>query len=143
LGDRAVTIWTRGETPVFTDHRGSLTLVPLDSVPFTPVRTYVLHGIPRKGTRGGHASRTQQRLLVGISGCARVMLDDGVTESTVELAGGDTLLIGPAIWFEIEARDDDVAILVFADGDYDPSDYLSDRSELPLSSATAAETTRD
>jgi UDP-2-acetamido-3-amino-2,3-dideoxy-glucuronate N-acetyltransferase len=128
---------------VFADQRGALTLVPLDSIPFTPTRSYVLHGIPRAATRGGHASRSQQRLLVGVTGAAAVTLDDGTQASTVELASGDTLLVGPGVWFELEATEDDTVVLVFADGDYDPADYLRDRSELPLSSATAAETTRD
>jgi UDP-2-acetamido-3-amino-2,3-dideoxy-glucuronate N-acetyltransferase len=137
---RAPATWTEGTTPVFTDDRGALTLVPVDAIPFTPNRTYVLHGIPRGATRGGHASRSQQRWLVGVAGNAKVTLDDGVHASTLELAGGDTLLVPAGVWHEIEAVEDGTMILVFADGDYDPADYVRERSKLPLSSAVAAAT---
>jgi UDP-2-acetamido-3-amino-2,3-dideoxy-glucuronate N-acetyltransferase len=140
MGGSATGIWEAGTTPVFADHRGALTLVPLDSIPFTPARTYVLHGIPRAARRGGHASRNQRRLLVGVVGSAKVTLDDGVQVLTCELGGGDTLLIPAGVWHEIEAREEGTVILVFADGDYDPADLVRERSELPLRAATAAHT---
>jgi len=137
---RAPATWTEGTTPVFSDDRGALTLVPVDAIPFTPARTYVLHGIPKGAIRGGHASRSQRRWLVGVAGGANVTLDDGVRASTLELAGGDTLLVPAGVWHEIEALEEGTVILVFADGGYDPADYVRERSRLPLSSAIAAAT---
>ena len=59
-----------------------------------------------------------------------------------DLAAGQLVqLVVPAgVWQQIEAVEDGTMILVFADGDYDPADYVRERSKLPLSSAIAAAT---
>ncbi len=103
-----------------------------DLLEFDPTRTYVLDDIPVGGRRAGHASRTQHRLLWGISGRARVTLDDGHDCTAVELAAAATLQIAPAVWLEIEALEERTAVLVFADGGYDRSDIVTDRAQLPL-----------
>ncbi len=129
-----------GRAPVFEDGRGSLTLVPYDELPFAPARVYVIGRIPPGARRAGHASRTQHRFLLGLSGRAVVVLDDGVQTSEVELGHGDTLHLSPGTWHEIEAITEDLSILVLADGAYDPDDYVSDRSRLPVAASTAAHT---
>lgn len=120
------------QTPVsvFSDPRGTLTLVATEHVPFTARRTYVLHHMPAGAIRGGHANLTQARLLVGLSGCATVTLDDGHGVEQVELVPGKSLLIEPAVWHEIQVLDVGTEILVFAEGDYDPGDMVVDRRAL-------------
>ncbi len=118
--------------PVFEDARGKLTLVEFDGLVFDPTRAYVLDAIPVGATRAGHASRTQHRLLWGISGRARVTLDDGHGSRVVQLAIADTLQILPGTWIEIEALEERTTVLVFADGGYDRSDIVTDRAQLPL-----------
>jgi dTDP-4-dehydrorhamnose 3,5-epimerase-like enzyme len=130
----------RGTAPVFRDPRGTLTLVPFEEIPFTPIRAYVLHSMPAGARRGGHACRVQRRLLVGLTGRSTVVLDDGRDPREQSLGGGETLLIEPGTWHEIETLDDEAAILVFADGAYDPGDYIADRSQVRLAASTAAET---
>jgi dTDP-4-dehydrorhamnose 3,5-epimerase-like enzyme len=126
---------------VFEDERGTLTLVASQQMPFPPRRTYVLHRMPAGARRGGHANRSQRRLLVGLSGAATVTIADGRNpDRHIVLGGGDTMLIQPGIWFELEIHDEDAAILVFADGDYDPGDRVRERSQLPLDATTAAQT---
>ena len=131
---------TAGRAPVFTDPRGSLTLVPYDELPFDPARVYVLGDIPNGARRAGHACRTQHRFLLGLSGTAAVTLDDGHTTGRLELRHGDTLHIPPGTWHELEATTGGVEILVLADGPHDPDDYLTDRSRLPLAADTASPT---
>ena len=122
----------RATASVFTDPRGTLTLVPFEEIPFAPIRVYVLHSMPAGARRGGHACRVQRRLLVGLTGRCTVVLDDGRHSRRRSLGGGDMLLIEPGTWHEIETVDDAAAILVFADGAYDPTDYITDRSQVRL-----------
>jgi oxalate decarboxylase/phosphoglucose isomerase-like protein (cupin superfamily) len=136
--------WSEGErhrdAQVFEDERGRLTLVPFGVIPFAPTRAYVLSHLPPGGHRAGHACRSQQRFLTGISGVARVTLEDGTGARTVDLREGDTVHVPPMTWLGLEATGDHVAVLVFADGEYDPTDYISDRSELRHAATSASAT---
>ena len=129
---------TLGAAPVFSDPRGKLTLVDYGAIPFAVSRAYVLSELPDGALRAGHACRTQQRFMVGISGVASVTVDDGLRSRRIGLAGGDTLHVPPRTWIEIEAAGGGVVILVFADGAYDPGDYVSDRAELRTAALSSA-----
>ena len=122
----------RPPAQVFADERGKLTVVALDQIPFAADRAYVLSELALGTSRAGHACRTQHRFLVGISGQATVAIDDGERFVREALRAGDTIHIPPATWIEITPDCAGVAILVLADGAYDPSDYITDRSLLPL-----------
>jgi mannose-6-phosphate isomerase-like protein (cupin superfamily) len=126
---------------VFRDERGTLTLAEFDSLPFVPVRVYVLHGIPEGARRAGHAHRRQQRWLAVISGSVEVTEDDGHGARTFELAEGRSLHVPPGVWHELRALGSDVVILVLASGPHEPSDYVHERSAMPLQLATSAEQT--
>ena len=130
----------RSPARVFADERGKLTLVALNQIPFEPDRAFVLSELPLGTARAGHACRTQHRFLVGISGQATVTVDDGHKSEREPLGGGDTMHIPPATWIEITPNCEGVTILVFADGEYDPSDYMTDRYELPVAASTAPAT---
>jgi hypothetical protein len=140
VGDGGHAAIRPGRAPVFGDKRGKLTLVPSEIVPFEIARSYVLSELPAGARRAGHACRTQHRFLVGISGVAMVTVDDGRASERARFTSGDTIHVPPGTWLEIEAQDDRVVVLVFADGDYDPSDYIPDRAELSrsMASSTAA-----
>ena len=64
------------------------------------------------------------------------MWDDGRRVSTFELCAGESLHVPPLVWYELEALDDDLIVLVVASGRYDPEDYVRDREELALISAS-------
>jgi oxalate decarboxylase/phosphoglucose isomerase-like protein (cupin superfamily) len=130
----------RGSAAVFTDERGRLTLADFARIPFAPTRVYVLDAMPAGARRGGHACRTQNRLLVGVAGTATVTLDDGCEARQLELGAGDTIHVPPGTWSEIAAIGEQLTIMVLADGSYDPGDYVRDRSSLPIAAAVAAHT---
>ena len=67
-------------------------------------------------------------------------IDDGRACERIELGGGDTLHVPRLTWLEIEAQDDGVAILVFADAAYDPGDHIRDRAELRRAALSSAAT---
>lgn len=138
MGDEGLGAVKSGAASVFVDPRGKLTLIEAGAIPFEVTRSYVLSELSAGVPRAGHACRTQQRFLVGIAGRSTITLDDGVRSERTRLAGGDALHVGPGVWVEIVAEDDGAAILVFADGAYDPSDYVRDRSALPLAQLSSA-----
>jgi quercetin dioxygenase-like cupin family protein len=131
----------RDQLEVFRDERGALTVAELDSLAFAPVRAYVLHAIPTGARRAGHAHRRQQRWLAVISGSVEVTQDDGRGAGKFELEEGGSLHVPPGVWYELRALSDDVVILVFASGPHDPSDYVHERSAMPLQLVIADEQT--
>jgi oxalate decarboxylase/phosphoglucose isomerase-like protein (cupin superfamily) len=126
---------------VHRDERGALTVVDAAEVPFTPGRTYVLHDLPVGARRGSHASRSQRRLLVWITGAGRVLATDGETlDRSLECGAGDTLLVAPGVWHEIEVTQPGTHILVLAEGKYDRDDYVASRDALPVMLPSASQT---
>jgi dTDP-4-dehydrorhamnose 3,5-epimerase-like enzyme len=130
----------RGVAATFEDPRGKLTLVPMDEIPFVPTRAYVLSEMPVGTRRAGHACRTQHRYLVCLRGSAQMTLYDGRATRTVELVASETIHITPLTWHELQSASDDVSILVFADGSYEQSDYIEDRTAVAHAHETAAQT---
>ena len=130
----------RGSVSVFRDGRGVLTLTDLAALPFTPARAFVLHDVPAGARRGGHAHRVQHEFLVVIAGRARLVVDDGGGGEVVELGPGEAVHILPRVWHELEALGEGLSVLVFAEGPYDPGDYVSEPPTLAAASAAAAQT---
>src|SRR5258705_6261644 len=97
---------------VFRDERGALTLTDFDVLPFAPTRAYVLHNIPIGAHRGGHGHRVQHRFLVGVSGPAAVVEDNGRAVDSFEVEAGDSLHIPPRVLHELEALDEGMVGLV-------------------------------
>lgn len=139
--ERRAAPWrTRERAATFEDHRGKLTVVPFDKLPFVPARVYVISELAAGKRRGGHASRSQHKFLVGLSGRAKVELDDGRHCELIELCPADTVHVPPGTWLEIEGLAEEASILVLADGLYDPGDHFSDRSLLRTESRSASHT---
>lgn len=113
-----------GQAPVFADHRGRLTLTEFGSLEFDPARAYVIEGIPVGARRGGHASRSQHRQVILVSGRVRCCVVDGAEARSFELGPAATVHVPPGTWFELEALDAGVCVLVLASGEYDPGDYV-------------------
>lgn len=132
--------WSRGRAAAFAESRGTLTALSFDEVPFAPTRAWVLDRIPRGARRGGHAARTQHRLLIVVAGEAWLTVDDGHSSERVRFIAPQTLHLAPGTWFEIEATDDGLTILALADGSYDRSDYVEDRASLPVAETTPSQT---
>ena len=126
---------------VYEDDRGVLSVAAFDSLPFLPERAYVLHGIPVGAARGGHANRRQHRWLAVISGSIAVTEDDGRSTRTFELGSAASHHLPPGVWHELRALSPDVVILVLASGPHDPSDYVRERSAMPLALVRSAEQT--
>jgi hypothetical protein len=100
------------------------------TVPFEVKRVYYLYDVPGGESRGGHAHKELQQLIVAASGSFNVTLDDGNVKRTFSLNRPyQGLLILPGIWRELDDFSSGSVCLVLASTKYDKSDYIMDYSE--------------
>lgn len=114
--------------PQITDRQGNIT--PVDNcehIPFDIARVYYLYDVPGGATRGGHAHKELQQLIVAAMGAFSVMLDDGRERKTVVLNRAYFGLYVPRmIWRELVDFSSGGTCLVLASLPYDENDYVYD-----------------
>ena len=111
--------------------QGNLTVVENGKdVPFDVKRVYYLYDVPGGATRGGHAHRELSQLIVAVSGCFSVMLDDGHNQRVFQLNRSNVgIYIAPGIWRVLDDFSSGSVCLVLASEKYDESDYIYDYDE--------------
>jgi dTDP-4-dehydrorhamnose 3,5-epimerase-like enzyme len=114
--------------PKIGDPRGNLTFVEgLNHIPFEIKRVYYLYDVPSGESRGGHAHKELQQLIVAVSGSFDVCMDDGFTKKKITLNRPfEGLYICPGIWRELENFSSGSVCLVFASHEYNEADYIRD-----------------
>ena len=81
-------------------------------------------------SRGGHAHRKLQQLIVAASGSFSVTLNDGRVKRTFVMNRPyQGLLIVPGIWRTLEDFSSGSVCLVLASEKYEESDYIRDYEE--------------
>lgn len=94
-------------------------------VPFSIARVYYLYDVPGGESRGGHAHKQLQQLIVSAMGSFDVTLDDGASKRTFTLNRAYQGLYMPAgIWRELDNFSSGAICLVLASEVYDEADYL-------------------
>ena len=119
------------ELPRMYDRRGSLTAIcNHNHIPFDIVRTYYLYDVPGGESRGGHAHRDLQQLIVSAMGAFDVVLDDGVEQKTIRLDRAYYGLYVPnLIWRELINFSSGANCLVLASLEYSEEEYIRDHTE--------------
>lgn len=120
------------ELKKYTDPRGNLSVIEeIKDIPFKIERTYWIYDVPGGETRGGHAYRKTEELIIALSGSFDVVLDDGVDQKVFSLNRSYYGLYVPkGLWRELKNFSTNSLALVLASTKYDANDYIRDYNEL-------------
>lgn len=98
-----------------------------ETVPFDVKRVYYLYDIPGGEERGGHAHLQLQQLIIAVSGCFTVTVDDGKVKRKFTLNRPyQALYIQSGLWRTLEDFSSGAVCLVLASEKYDAADYIRD-----------------
>ena len=96
-------------------------------VPFRIRRAYYLHGVPAGATRGGHAHRELEQVIVSVSGSFELVLHDGQHRTAMTLDRPDVgVYIPTGIWRELTSFSPGAVCVVLASLPYSERDYIWD-----------------
>lgn len=114
------------ELPTVPDPRGRLTYVEGGRhVPFPIRRVYYVYDVPGGESRGGHAHKTLHQLLIAVSGCFDVTVDDGARSASFTLNRAYFgLYVPPMVWRELHGFASGSVCLVLASAPFDENDYF-------------------
>ena len=113
---------------VHGDERGQLVVVEGGKdIPFEIQRMFYIYGTAPGVSRGNHANRRSEFLLVCLNGSAVIDIDDGQNKDTVVLKDKNEALYMPCmVWKEMRDFSDDAVLLVMSSEKYDADEYIRD-----------------
>lgn len=114
-----------------SDPRGNLTVIEENGdVPFDIKRVYYLYDVPGGESRGAHAHKALNQLIIAASGSFTVTLDDGHEKKSYNLKRSYYgLLVVPGIWRNLDDFSSGAVLLFLASEHYDEKDYIRDYEE--------------
>ena len=117
------------DLPIIADAaRGSLGFAEAGThIPFQPMRAFYLFDLPRNVSRGGHAHRADEQLLICLSGAFSVRAENAIGETTFKLdSPAHGLYVPPMTWLDLQTRVAASILLVLTALPYDQADYIQD-----------------
>lgn len=111
-----------------SQRKGDISVVEnAQTVPFDVKRVYYLYDVPGGESRGGHAHKKLQQLILAVSGSFSVTLDDGSVKRSFQLKRPyQGLYVPSGIWRTLEDFSSGAVCLVLASEKYDEEDYIRD-----------------
>lgn len=105
---------------------GNLTVVENGkTLPFDVKRSYYLYDIPGGESRGAHAHKQLEQLIIAASGSFTVTLDDGECKRSFFLNRPyQGLYVKPGIWRDLDDFSAGAVCMVLASEIYDADDYI-------------------
>lgn len=120
------------EFPKIADPRGNLTfLQEADQIPFEIKRVFWLYDVPGGDSRGGHAYRTQQEIIIAMSGSFDVVItkEDHSTQTFHLNRSYYGLWVPPRTWRHIENFSTNSLGLHISSSSFKAEDYIRDFDE--------------
>ena len=114
-----------------SDRHGNLTVVENGkTLPFDVKRVYYLYDVPGGESRGAHAHKELEQLIIAASGAFRVTLDDGTRKRSFVLNRPyQGLHVKPGIWRDLDDFSSGSVCMVLASEVYLKEDYIRDYKE--------------
>lgn len=120
------------ELPKIIDARGNLTFIQHPNhLPFEIKRVFWIYDVPAGENRGGHAYKTQNEVIISLSGSFDVvvtMQDNSIKKYTLN-RGFVALHLPPMKWRHIENFSTNAVSLHLCSGAFDENDYLRNISD--------------
>ena len=113
------------------DRKGNLTVVENgQTLPFDVKRVYYLYDVPGGESRGSHAHKNLEQLIVAASGSFTVTLDDGTQKRSFFLNRPyQGLYVKPGMWRDLDDFSSGSVCMVLASEVYQAEDYIRDYEE--------------
>jgi hypothetical protein len=113
------------ELPVFSDGRGSLTVVE-KILPFEIKRFYYVYNVALK--RGGHRHKKTVQALISLGGSCDIYTNNGEKEEIFFLDNPNKcLILDPKDWHTMDNFSEGSTLLVFSSEFYDKEDYIDEK----------------
>ena len=116
------------DLPKILDERGNLSFFENEKqIPFAIARVYWIYDVPGGQSRGGHAYKTLQEVIVALSGSFEVILNDGKEEKKYTLNRSYFGLYVPKmIWRQMENFSTNSLAIIIADQPFSEEEYMRD-----------------
>lgn len=99
-------------------------------IPFPIKRVYYLYDVPGGESRGAHAHRSIEQIIIAASGGFDVTIDDGKNKKTVSLNRSYMgFHLKPGMWRELNNFSTGAICLVLASEPYSAEDYIRSYKE--------------
>lgn len=118
--------------PIVHNVAGNITAINNSEglLPFKINRIYYLYDIPGGESRGGHAHKKLEQLIIAASGSFDITVDDGRAKRTVHLSRPNAGFYLPSgIWREMNNFSSGAVCLVLASEHYKEDDYIREYDE--------------
>lgn len=111
-----------------SDRKGNLTVVENGkTLPFDVKRVYYLYDVPGGESRGAHAHKELEQLIIAASGSFTVILDDGKCKRSFCLNRPyQGLYVKPGMWRDLQDFSSGAVCMVLASDVFEAGDYIRD-----------------
>ena len=127
-----MTVHHKIKFPKISDPRGNLTFIQnFQQIPFEIKRVFWTYNVPGGETRGGHAYKTQEEVIIALSGSFNVVVTDKNGDQVkIHLNRGyEGLYLPPNTWRHLENFSTNTVSLHLSSSVYDANDYIRDFGE--------------
>lgn len=119
------------ELPKISDERGNLVYLEQDKdFQFSIKRNYLIYGVKEGESRGYHAHKELEQLMICLAGEVTIDLYDGVNKKTFILnSPNKALYVCPMIWRVLRNFGRESCLSVLASERFNPEDYIRNIDE--------------